>query len=108
MRKETNKGDLDPKYHYFCSATLPFTEFLYGNDVDVNRNVCEINDLKRLGRNQPRTHFNNRLFGRGRGRPFRRPFRGCAFAGQGRYDYNHYNAAFGSSTSKKQKQGHRK
>ena len=26
--KETHKGDLDPKYHYLCSASLPFTEFL--------------------------------------------------------------------------------
>ena len=51
-RKEIHKGDLDPKYHYLCSATLPFTEFLYGTDGDVNKNVREINDLNRTGRNQ--------------------------------------------------------
>ena len=38
-RKEMHKGNLDSKYHYLCSATLPYTEFLYGNDGDVNKNV---------------------------------------------------------------------
>lgn len=44
-RKETHRADLDPKYHNLCSASVPFTDFLYGNDVDVNKNVREINDL---------------------------------------------------------------
>ena len=104
-RKETHKGDLDPKYHYLCSATLPFTEFLYGTDGDVNKNVREINDLNRIGRNQKGQ--NNKAFGpRGRGRSFRRPFRGRSFVGSGRGRYD-VGAASGSGT-KNQKQGHKK
>ena len=38
-RKETHKPDLDSKYHYLASSSLPYTEFLYGDDNDVNRNV---------------------------------------------------------------------
>ena len=45
-----HKSDLDPKYHYLASSSLPYTEFLYGEDCDVNKNVREINDLNRIGR----------------------------------------------------------
>lgn len=102
-RKETHKGDLDPKYHYLCSASLPFTEFLYGNDVDVNKNVREINDLNRLSRNQSKG--NVRAYGRGRGRSFRRPFRGRSM---GRVFGKFESFSGQPSTSKNQKQGHKK
>lgn len=49
-RKEVHKSSLDPKYHYLASASLPFTDYLYGDDTDVNRNVKEINDLNKIGR----------------------------------------------------------
>ena len=45
-----HKSDLDPKYHYLASSSLPYTEFLYGEDCDVNKNVREINDLNSLVR----------------------------------------------------------
>lgn len=38
-----HKSDLDPKYHYLASSTLPFTDHLYGEDCDVNKKVREIN-----------------------------------------------------------------
>ena len=50
QRKDMHKSDLDPKYHYLASSSLPYTEFLYGEDCDVNKNVRENNDLNRLAR----------------------------------------------------------
>ena len=50
QRKDMHKSDLDPKYHYLASSSLPYTEFLYGEDCDVNKNVREINDLNSLVR----------------------------------------------------------
>ncbi|WAR28486.1 hypothetical protein MAR_014190 [Mya arenaria] len=44
-RKELHKADLDYKYHYLTSASLPYTDLLYGNDNDVNNNVREINNM---------------------------------------------------------------
>ena len=71
-RKEMHKPDLDPKYHYLFSSYLPFTEFLYGEDGDVNKNVREINDMNRIGRNVSRGQRSGfrgrRPFGSGRGR----------------------------------------
>ena len=50
-RKEMHKPDLDTKYHYLASSALPYTDYLYGEDCDVNKNVREINDMNRIGRN---------------------------------------------------------
>ena len=49
-RKETDRPDLDCKYHYLASSSLPYTNYLYGDNNDVNRNVKEINDLNKLGK----------------------------------------------------------
>ena len=46
-----NKSDLAAKYHYLAYSSLPSTERLYGDDCGVNKNVREINDLNRIGRN---------------------------------------------------------
>ena len=48
-RKELHKSDLDPKYHYLASASFLFTEYLYGEDTDVNKNIKDINDLNKIG-----------------------------------------------------------
>ena len=53
-RKELHKSDLDPKYHYLASASFPFTEYLYGEDTDVNKNIKDINDLNKIGRSMGR------------------------------------------------------
>jgi hypothetical protein len=76
-RKEMHKADLDPKYHYLASSSLPFTDLLYGEDCDVNKNVREINDMNRIGRCVGRGYTNrgSTMF-RGR-HPFRRGGRGC-------------------------------
>lgn len=77
-RKEMHKSDLDPKYHYLASASFPFTEYLYGEDTDVNKNIKDINDLNKLGRSMGRGYqrgsFRGRRphpYNRGRGRGFR-------------------------------------
>ncbi|WAR30576.1 hypothetical protein MAR_033118 [Mya arenaria] len=71
-RKELHKADLDYKYHYLTSASLPYTDLLYGNDNDVNNNVREINNMNRIGK----------ATGRG-GDPMR---------GRGRRGFNPYNS----------------
>ena len=73
-RKEFHKSDLDVKYHYLSSSILPYTDKLYGDDV--NKNIKDIQDMNRLSKN----------IGRGsgaalRGHRGRRPFR---FFGRGR------------------------
>ena len=86
-RKELHKSDLDPKYHYLASASLPFTDHLYGDDTDVNKNVKEINDLNKIGRNLGRGFPRGSFRGYGSRRPhpyFRRGFRGRG--GRGRLD----------------------
>ena len=75
-RKEFHRTDLDVRYHYLTSSSLPYTaDKLYGDEV--NKNIKEIQDINRVGRNIGRGHS---AVPRGvfRGR---RPFR---FAPQGR------------------------
>lgn len=73
-RKEFHKSDLDVKYHYLSSSILPYTDKLYGDDVD--KNIKDIQDMNHLSKN----------IGRGSGAALRghrgqRPFR---FFGRGR------------------------
>lgn len=108
-RKEMHKSDLDPKYHYLCSSALPYTEFLYGEDGDVNKNVREINDLNRIGRNAGKG-YNQRgaLRGRRSYHPYRRGSRGGR-ASQASSYRSAYNQSSGSQTyQKNQKAGHKK
>ena len=62
-RKEYQQFDLSPQYHHLCSASVPFTDQLYGD------NVCqkskEIQDMNRLGRqrnNRGRSAFGQVVF----------------------------------------------
>ena len=68
-----HKYDLDAKYHYLTSSSLPYTDNLYGDDCDVNKNVREINDMNRIGRNVGRGYQSRGTF-RGR-QMFREPSR---------------------------------
>ena len=45
-RNEGHKNDLDYKYHYLTSHNFPYTDMLYGDDV--NENVRENQDMNRL------------------------------------------------------------
>ena len=78
-RKDLHKSDLDYKYHYLASASLPYTDLLYGNDSDVNNNVREINNMNRIGRAVSRGGGPIR---RGQGQ-FRRGFNPYANRGRG-------------------------
>lgn len=75
-RKESHKTDLNREFHYLCTPSLKFTEFLYGDDV--GKDMKDIQDANRLGtkiRGAHRGarggygHFGNR--GRGHGGVFR-------------------------------------
>ncbi|MEW8548536.1 MAG: hypothetical protein AB2693_33970 [Candidatus Thiodiazotropha sp.] len=109
-RKEMHKSDLDPKYHYLCSSALPYTEFLYGEDGDVNKNVREINDLNRIGRNTSKNYGQRgALRGRRQYHPYRRGNRG----GRGGQSAATYRSAYSQSSGlqsypKNQKSGHKK
>ena len=98
-RKEYQKFDLSPEYHHSFSASVPFTDQLYGD------NVCqkskEIQNMNRLGR-----QLNNRgrgAFGRGgfaRGRGYYRGGRGRG--GQAQLTMlNGYNQSQRNSTNSK-------
>ena len=83
-RKDLRKADLDYKYHYLASASLPYTDLLYGNDTDVNNNVREINNMNRIGRSTGRGGGPMRNQGRGRRGTGPYTSRGRGFRGRGR------------------------
>lgn len=82
-RKEVHKADLDAKYHYLASPSVPYTDLLYGDDVDVNKTVREINDMNKIGR-IGRNYYS--YPSRGARGSFRRPhpYRRSGFRGRGR------------------------
>ena len=99
-RKESHKHDLDPKFYPLTSPMLPYTEYLYGNETDVNRNVKDIQDMSRIGK----VGRNNNTRGRGnRGAPYRG--RGTR-RGRGRGFYNRDSGS--SYPSKNYKEGQKK
>ena len=82
-RKDLHKSDLDSKYHFLASASLPYTNLLYGDDTDVNNNVREINTLNRIGKTVGRG--GGPIRGYSRGRRFRgSPYGARGFRGRGR------------------------
>ena len=98
-RKEFHKVDLDVKYHYLTSQNLPFTDKVYGDDV--NKNIKDIQDINRLSKNIGRgTNMSTRSGYRGR-RLFRFPQgRGRAHGrGYGCYNDQQQHYGVGSSTS---------
>ncbi|CAC5374932.1 unnamed protein product [Mytilus coruscus] len=62
-RKEYQRFDLSPEYHYLSSHSIPFTDMLYGDNV--HQKSKEIHDMNRLGRN-----LNNYNYARGVGNGF--------------------------------------
>ena len=85
-RKELHKSDLDPKYHYLASASFPFTEYLYGEDTDVNKNIKDINNLNKIGRSMGRGYQRGSFRGR-RPHPYNRG-RGRVFRGRGQQPFH--------------------
>jgi hypothetical protein len=80
-RKESHKNDFDPKFFPLTSPSLPFTDFLYGNETDINKNVKDIQDMSRIGKvgRAPRGRgYRNFPYRRG-GRSLRRGYRGRGF-----------------------------
>ncbi|XP_060585227.1 uncharacterized protein LOC132741147 [Ruditapes philippinarum] len=85
-RKECHRSDLDPRYYPLTSASLPFTENLYGDDI--NKSVKDIQDISKIGRDVGRNPsfrpFGRRrsgrpgMFSRGTGRGYFRPGHGSS------------------------------
>ena len=103
-RKESHKKDLDVRYHNLCSANFPFSEWLYGDDV--NKNVKDIQDMNKLSRNVGSNQRGGYGHGRGRRgyprystRGRGRPFRG---------NYKPTDSTYTSSGSKNSKTGFKK
>ena len=49
---------MDPKLHYLCSTSIPYTDLLYGDSM--NKDIKDIQEMNKISRNVAR--------GRGRGR----------------------------------------
>lgn len=92
-RKDLHKSDLDYKYHYLASASLPYTDLLYGDDTDVNNNIKEINNMNRIGKTVARGSFSR---GQSRGR---RPYNPYNMKGRGSFR-GYRGRGFFPSTSK--------
>lgn len=100
-RKDAHKNDLDPKFFPLTSSSLPYTEYLYGDESDINRNVKDIQDMSRIGkigRVQRGRGFRGGHYRRGRG-----PRRG--FRGRG---YRPDSSTVSSYGSKNSKEGQKK
>ena len=104
-RKEFHRTDLDTRYHYLTSSSLAYTaDKLYGDEV--NKNIKEIQDINRVGKNIGRGQSGVSRGGfRGR-RPFRfAQGRGRA-RGRGRgSDHNPNYSASGSNFGAGSKNG---
>ncbi|XP_060602586.1 uncharacterized protein LOC132755706 [Ruditapes philippinarum] len=74
-RRELHRKDMDPKLHYLCSPSLPYTDMLYGDSM-----IKDIKDIQELNKISRQVMFRGRPVGRGFGRfnsfsRGRRPFR---------------------------------
>ena len=76
-RRDYQRPDLSDEYYHLCSSTVPYTEFLYGDDI--SKKVSDIDSINKIGRKVRRGRgfgyrFGRRRFGRlaarrgGRGR----------------------------------------
>ena len=81
--KDLHKSGLDYKYHYLASASLPYTDLLYGNDKDST--VRDINNTNRIRKANGRDGGPVRnILGRRCAGPY--PAKGCGFHGRDRGD----------------------
>lgn len=104
-RKESHKQDLDPKYYPLTSPSLPFTEYLYGDDGDINKNVKDIRDLSKIGRGRGSMSYK----GYGRRRGGRRGATRSGWSARGRAPYGKGNSSDSATfQTKNQKAGHKK
>ncbi|KAK6168661.1 hypothetical protein SNE40_019852 [Patella caerulea] len=46
-RREMHKPDLSPQYVHLASSSIPFTSYLYGDDV--SKNVSDIDSVNKVG-----------------------------------------------------------
>lgn len=53
-QKENRRSDLSLEYHHLTSYSVPYTDFLYGDDVP--KSVKEIQDINRVRKGIVRPH----------------------------------------------------
>ena len=96
-RRELIKPDLNSQFHHLCTAAVPFTEWLFGDELKDN--VKEIADANRVcGKIFPQSGNRGRGRGAFRGRfqryqPYNPPYaggRGGGYRGRGGYGYGRY------------------
>lgn len=59
-RRTLHKPDLSPEYFHLCSPSVPYTEFLYGDNV--TKEVSDIDSVNKVGKKVGR---GNEIWGRG-------------------------------------------
>lgn len=63
-RREFHRPDLSDEYYHLCSPTVPYTEYLYGDDI--SKKVSDIDNVNRMGRKVRRGRGSGFRFGRRR------------------------------------------
>ena len=88
-RREFMKPDLDSNYLHLCAQSVPYTDYLFGDDV--SKAAKDIEDSRKIGNRLQGGYVRGRgSFRGGRGRGYRRGsrirggYRGSRAAGQGR------------------------
>ena len=51
-RREAHKKDMDPKLHYLCSTSIPYTDLLYGDSMI--KDIKDIQEMNKISRNVAR------------------------------------------------------
>jgi len=58
QRRESIKPELNADYKHLCSPTVPFTEFLFGDDIDLSKQLKDLAEAtkvsKKISRNEPK------------------------------------------------------
>ena len=98
--KECHRSDLDPRFYPLTSSSLPYTDNLYGDDI--NKNIRDIQDLSKLGKDIGRNQQTQ-----GRGFYQRRGGRRGLSRGRGRGNYSRPSEA-PTTTAKNPKAGYKK
>lgn len=50
-RRESITDELNNDYRHSCSPTVPFTDFLFGDDVKLSKQLKDLTEEKKVGKN---------------------------------------------------------
>lgn len=63
-RRDYQRPDLSDEYYHLCSSTVPYTEYLYGDDI--SKKVSDIDSVNKIGRKVRRGRGSGFRYGRRR------------------------------------------